>query len=77
MECPAPGTVDELTWTEGSNRARNSARAAAGSLLHWAPGERHAVRAVEDALLLLLLAPWPGPGHPSTPEAVAARTTDR
>jgi quercetin dioxygenase-like cupin family protein len=37
----------------------------AGALIHWAPGERHAVRAVEDATLLLLLAPWPGPGHPS------------
>lgn len=36
-----------------------------GSLVHWRPQERHAVRAVEDALLLLLLAPWPGPGHPN------------
>jgi len=36
-----------------------------GSLIHWNPGERHAVRAVEDALLVLLLAPWPGEGHPS------------
>ena len=40
-------------------------RAAAGSLIHWEPQERHAVTAVEDALLALLLAPWPGPGHPS------------
>ncbi len=38
--------------------------ARAGSLAHWQPGERHAVRAVEDALLVLLLAPWPGAGHP-------------
>jgi len=37
----------------------------AGALVHWRPGERHAVRAREDALLMLLLAPWPGPGHPS------------
>jgi quercetin dioxygenase-like cupin family protein len=37
----------------------------AGTLVHWRPQERHTVRAVEDALLLLLLAPWPGPGHPS------------
>ena len=28
------------------------------------PGERHAVRAVTDARLLLVLAPWPGDGHP-------------
>jgi quercetin dioxygenase-like cupin family protein len=40
-------------------------RAEAGSILHWNPGERHAVLAVDDALLVLLLAPWPGPGHPS------------
>ncbi|MEO6495962.1 MAG: cupin domain-containing protein [Solirubrobacteraceae bacterium] len=36
-----------------------------GSLVHWRPQERHAVLAVEDTLLLLLLAPWPGPGHPN------------
>jgi redox-sensitive bicupin YhaK (pirin superfamily) len=28
------------------------------------PAERHAVRATRDARLLLLLAPWPGDGHP-------------
>lgn len=40
-------------------------RAEAGALVHWQPGERHAVTSVEDALLLLFLAPWPGKGHPS------------
>jgi len=49
------------------------ATAGPGSLVHWRPQERHTVRALEDALLLLLLAPWPGDGHPSTPESVAAR----
>jgi quercetin dioxygenase-like cupin family protein len=38
--------------------------AGSGAVIHWPPAERHAVRATEDALLLLLLAPWPGPGHP-------------
>jgi quercetin dioxygenase-like cupin family protein len=28
------------------------------------PGERHAVKARSDARLLLVLAPWPGDGHP-------------
>jgi quercetin dioxygenase-like cupin family protein len=28
------------------------------------PAERHEVRARTDALLLLVLAPWPGDGHP-------------
>jgi quercetin dioxygenase-like cupin family protein len=35
----------------------------AGSLVVFAPGERHALRAVEPSRLLLLLAPWPGDGH--------------
>jgi quercetin dioxygenase-like cupin family protein len=29
------------------------------------PNERHEVRAVSDARILLVLAPWPGEGHPS------------
>jgi quercetin dioxygenase-like cupin family protein len=29
------------------------------------PKERHEVRAKSDARLVLILAPWPGPGHPS------------
>jgi quercetin dioxygenase-like cupin family protein len=37
----------------------------AGALLHWRPQERHTVRAVEESLLVLMLAPWPGEGHPS------------
>jgi len=36
-----------------------------GSLLHFDPGERHEVRAKTDTRILLLLAPWPGVGHPS------------
>ena len=34
-----------------------------GTLVTFAPGERHAVSSLEGARLLLLLAPWPGPGH--------------
>jgi len=37
----------------------------AGLLAHWAPHERHTVRAKSDARLILLLAPWPGEGHPN------------
>ena len=36
-----------------------------GLLAVFDPKERHEVRASEDARLLLLLSPWPGPGHPS------------
>ena len=36
-----------------------------GLLAVFDPNERHEVRATEDSRLLLLLAPWPGEGHPS------------
>ena len=36
----------------------------AGLLAHFDPNERHEVRATSDARLILLLAPWPGEGHP-------------
>jgi quercetin dioxygenase-like cupin family protein len=37
----------------------------AGLLAHFGPNQRRTVRAVSDARLLLVLAPWPGEGHPS------------
>jgi quercetin dioxygenase-like cupin family protein len=39
-----------------------------GFLSHFAPGERRTVRALTDARLVLVLAPWPGVGHPSRVE---------
>ena len=54
------GTV-ELSRPEGEG-----ATAAAGTLAVFDPQERHEVTATEDATLLLILAPWPGPGHPGT-----------
>jgi quercetin dioxygenase-like cupin family protein len=38
--------------------------AAAGHLFEFDPGERHTISAKADALLLLILSPWPGDGHP-------------
>jgi quercetin dioxygenase-like cupin family protein len=35
-----------------------------GILVHFAPKERHEVKALTNARLLLLLTPWPGAGHP-------------
>jgi redox-sensitive bicupin YhaK (pirin superfamily) len=35
-----------------------------GLLAVFDPAERHEVRARDDARLLLVLAPWPGDGHP-------------
>ncbi len=37
-----------------------------GLLVEFEPAERHAVRALSDARLLLLLTPWPGVGHPGS-----------
>jgi len=34
-----------------------------GTMLRFAPGERHSLASAEGARLLLLLAPWPGEGH--------------
>jgi quercetin dioxygenase-like cupin family protein len=36
-----------------------------GFVAHFEPKQRHEVRAASDARLLLILAPWPGEGHPS------------
>jgi quercetin dioxygenase-like cupin family protein len=38
----------------------------AGVLVYLPPAERHEVRALTDARVLLLLTPWPGPGHPGS-----------
>jgi quercetin dioxygenase-like cupin family protein len=45
--------------------AGNSVKGGPGFLALAEPKERHEVRATSDALLLLVLAPWPGEGHPS------------
>jgi quercetin dioxygenase-like cupin family protein len=39
----------------------------AGLVSHFEPRERRTVRAIRDARLVLVLAPWPGMGHPSRP----------
>jgi quercetin dioxygenase-like cupin family protein len=36
-----------------------------GFMAHFEPNERRTVSAVTEARLLLVLAPWPGVGHPS------------
>jgi quercetin dioxygenase-like cupin family protein len=51
----------EITTTAGENVAGGR-----GVMVEFAPGERHAVRALTTARLLLLLTPWPGDGHPGT-----------
>jgi redox-sensitive bicupin YhaK (pirin superfamily) len=50
----------EITQPDGG-----SENGSAGLLATFDPAERREVRATEDTRLLLLLAPWPGAGHPS------------
>jgi quercetin dioxygenase-like cupin family protein len=57
-----------LVVVDGEVELRNggdTTRGGAGLLAYWSPQERHEVRAASDARLLLVLAPWPGEGHPS------------
>ncbi|MFL5842819.1 MAG: cupin domain-containing protein [Thermoleophilaceae bacterium] len=52
----------EVELAEGGGESRT---AGPGTVAHWAPQERHEVSATSDARLLLVLAPWPGEGHPN------------
>ena len=61
--------VKEHAWllvVEGTVRvagADGEIEAPAGTLAHFEPNERHSVGSDGGAKILLLLAPWPGPGH--------------
>ena len=46
--------------------AGKTVSAGRGALFVFDPKERHEVRATSDARLLLVLAPWPGDGHPGS-----------
>lgn len=50
------GTIDVETADE-------TVAATAGTLLEFEPTERRTVRSSEGARVLILLAPWPAPGH--------------
>jgi quercetin dioxygenase-like cupin family protein len=63
--------VHERAWivvlggeVEVSSAADGTVRGGTGLVVELAPRERHEVVALESARLLLLLTPWPGPGHP-------------
>ena len=43
--------------------AGDAVEAGSGTLFQFEPQERHAIATNEGARLLLVLAPWPGPGH--------------
>ena len=49
-------------------RGGETVNATSGALVHFEPNERRSVTAAHDTRLLLILAPWPGIGHPSRHE---------
>jgi quercetin dioxygenase-like cupin family protein len=51
----------EIEIDQGDNKVNGGA----GLVAHFEPNERRTVRAITDARLVLVLAPWPGTGHPS------------
>lgn len=61
--------VKERAWVlvvDGSVEAEaggERVEAPPGTLVTFAPEERHALRSPDGARILLLLAPWPGEGH--------------
>jgi quercetin dioxygenase-like cupin family protein len=62
--------VHERTWlvvADGEIEVDEGERTVTGGpglLVHFKPNERREVRATRDSRLILLLAPWPGEGHP-------------
>jgi quercetin dioxygenase-like cupin family protein len=71
-----------LEGTVECSAGGDAARCGRGTLVLFEPGEPHAVRAVGPARLMLVLAPWPGPGHydPSEhedPHALPVNATER
>jgi quercetin dioxygenase-like cupin family protein len=62
--------VHERTWlvvADGEIEVDEGERTVTGGpglLVHFEPNERREVRATRDSRLIMLLAPWPGEGHP-------------
>jgi|SRR5579875_633111 len=63
--------VHERAWVfvvagevEVTTPAGETVRGGPGLLLEFSPLERHSLRALEDCRLAIVLAPWPGVGHP-------------
>jgi quercetin dioxygenase-like cupin family protein len=47
-----------------TSEAGDTVEARVGTLVRLAPRERHEVKALSQARVLVLLTPWPGAGHP-------------
>jgi quercetin dioxygenase-like cupin family protein len=58
----------EVEVQEGSETAGGGP----GFVAHFQANERHEVRAKTDARIVMILAPWPGAGHPSQRSTAAS-----
>ena len=72
--------VEVISGSVAIEIAGNVVECAEGTVVTFDPGERHAVRALSDARLLLVLAPWPkaetySEGEPAHAEHVPANAT--
>jgi quercetin dioxygenase-like cupin family protein len=56
-------TVHVVSGLVVVNASGETAECPAGTLIAFAPAERHSVHALEPATLLLFLAPWPAATH--------------
>lgn len=54
----------EIEVTALASSPSSSVLAGVGALIEFEPSERHRVDAHQDARFLLMLTPWPAPGHP-------------
>jgi quercetin dioxygenase-like cupin family protein len=55
--------VEVISGRVSIETAEGAVECEAGTLVTFAPGERHALRGLDDARLVLVLAPWPAAGH--------------
>ncbi len=56
-------TIQVVSGSVAITSGGQTVEAEAGTLITFAPGERHAIRAGGDARVLLLLSPWPATSH--------------
>ncbi len=61
--------VEVVSGRVSIETAHETVTCEAGALVTFEPGERHAVHGLDDARILLLLAPWPTVGHNASSEA--------
>ena len=55
--------IHVLRGSVACTSGEDTATCAEGTLIVFEPGEPHSVRALQPTRLLVVLAPWPAPGH--------------